>query len=590
MAGCAGPAPSPSTAADTEPSPPPDAAAEAATEPDEVAGYEPDPGTPEAPDAEPSASPPEEPVTYPKAPEPGRDVPASPPADHAAVLEDALETFESSEVFWQRGDFEDAFAALDRAYELMASVPANGDPYVAQQKEDLRHLISRRVVEIYASRQTAVGDVNGSIPQVMNDEVEREIASFQGREREFFVESYRRSGLWRPMMLEELRRAGLPEQLSWLPLVESGFKVRALSRARALGLWQFIPSTGYRYGLERDNWVDERMEPVKATRAAIAYLTDLHNLFGDWLTALAAYNCGEGTVLRQIRNQQVSYFDQFWDIYARLPRETRRYVPRFLATLAILDDPAAYGFDLPEPLPPVEAEPLEVNRPMELAALDRSLGLEKGTLAALNPELRWGATPEEPYPLRIPVGRGDALVASLDQLPEFVPRAARTTIHRVRRGETLSQVASRYGTSVSALTNLNRLRSAHRIYPGQKLTVPSGRSSGSSRAALAPGREITHRVRSGDSLWRLAQRYGTTVDRIKTDNRLSGNLLRPGQRLRIRGSGGPSAGGGGSYTVRRGDTLGAVARRHGVSLRRLLAVNHLSARSTIYPGQRLTIP
>ncbi len=238
----------------------------------------------------------------------------------------------------------------------------------------------------------------------------------------------------------------------------------------------------------------------------------------------------------------------------------------------------------------MDAEHLEVSRPVELAALDRSLGLDKGTLAALNPELRWGATPEEPYPLRIPAGRGDALVTSLDEMPEFVPLAARTTVHRVRRGETLSQVASRYGTSVAAVMNLNRLRSAHRIYPGQKLAVPSGRSSGSSRAALAPGREVTHRVRSGDSLWRLAQRYGTTVDRIQRDNRLSGNLLRPGQRLRIRGGGGAPSGGGGKYTVQRGDTLGGVASRHGVSLRQLLAVNHLSARSTIYPGQRLTIP
>ncbi len=225
-------------------------------------------------------------------------------ADHdqtVALLQDSLEAYESADIFWKQGNFEDAFAALDRAYELMAAAPLNGDPLITQEKEDLRHLISRRVIEIYASRQTAVGDVAKSIPMVLNEYVEREIKSFQGPERDFFLESYVRSGLYRPMILQELEKVGLPEQISWLPLVESGFKVRALSRARALGLWQFISSTGYRYGLERSWWIDERMDPEKATIGAIGYLTDLHNLFGDWLTALAGYNCGEGNVLRGIR-------------------------------------------------------------------------------------------------------------------------------------------------------------------------------------------------------------------------------------------------------------------------------------------------
>jgi membrane-bound lytic murein transglycosylase D len=510
--------------------------------------------------------------------------PAESHADSAALLEDSLEAFESSKVFWQQGNFEDAFAALDRAYELMASVPLNGDPFLAQQKEDLRHLISRRVVEIYASRQTAVGDPNGSIPLVINDEVKREIASFQGPERDFFLESYRRSGLYRPMILEELRHAGMPEQLSWLPLVESGFKVRALSRARALGLWQFISSTGYRYGLERDRWVDERMDPLKSTRAALSYLTDLHNLFGDWLTALAAYNCGERTIFRQIRNQTVSYFDQFWDLYGRLPRETRRYVPRFFAVLAILEDPAAYGFELPEPLPFPASQVVQVERPVELERLDRVLSLPEGTLTALNPELRHKATPDEPYALRVPPDHRTTLLAHLDQVPKWEP--PKTLVHRVRRGETLSGVAARYGTSVRALMLANRLRRPDRIWPGQQLRIPGrGGASASGSKVLAPGAEITHRVRSGDSLWRLANRYGTTVNRIKRDN---GNLLRPGQRLRIRGPG--RGAGGGSYTVRPGDTLGAISRAQGVPLDQLLRANGLSRRSTIYPGQVLTIP
>lgn len=447
----------------------------------------------------------------------------------SAVLADSLEAFESSQVFWEQGAIDDAFAALDRAYELMASVPLNGDPAVAQEKENLRQLISRRVVEIYASRQSAVGDPNRSIPVTVNEDVEREIALFQGPERRFFLESYRRSGLYRPMILERLRAAGLPEQLSWLPLVESGFKSRALSHAQALGLWQFISSTGYRYGLERSDWVDERMDPEKATDGAIGYLTDLHGLFGDWMTALAAYNCGERAVLRQIQNQPVSYFDRFWDLYQRLPRETRRYVPRFLAVLAILEDPAGYGFELPEPMAPVEYETVEVARAAGLSALDKALGQADGTLALLNPELRLGATPDEPYALKVPPGAGASVAEQVASLPEWRPPQPQFTVHRVGRGDTLSGIASRYGTSVSAIMQANRLRSAHRIHPGQQLQVP-GRG------------------------W---------------------------------------SGGGGSssvYVVRRGDTLGAIARRQGVTLTRLLSANDLSKRSTIYPGQRLTIP
>ncbi len=271
------------------------------------------------------------------------------------------------------------------------------------------------------------------------------------------------------------------------------------------------------------------MDPEKATDAAIGYLTDLHGLFGDWLTALAAYNCGESAVLRQISNQRVSYFDRFWDLYARLPRETRRYVPRFLAVVEILRDPEGYGFDLPEPMAPLEYDTVEVARPTELAALDRELGLPDGTLALLNPELRVGATPDEAYPLKVPRGSEEAAVASLAELPEWEPPRPAFAVHRVGRGETLSGIASRYRTSVGSVMAANRLRSAHRIWPGQQLQVPLSGSSG--------------------------------------------------------GSGGSSV-----YVVRRGDTLGAIARRQGVSLSRLLRENGLTSRSTIYPGQTLAIP
>lgn len=520
-------------------------------------------------------------------------------------LEQALAECDSARDAWRRGAFDEALASLDRAYSVLLQMPDNGDAVKAQEKADLRHLISRRVVEIYASRQTAVGELDRAIPLVMNANVEAEIRSFQRGERSFFVDSYRRSGRYRPMILEELRKAGIPEQLSWLPLIESGYKVRALSTARALGLWQFISSTGYRYGLRRDATVDERMDPEKATRAAIAYLTDLHGMFGDWLTAIAAYNCGEQNVLRTINSQKINYLDQFWDLYSRLPRETARYVPRFLATLHIVNDPASYGFDLPEPDQPIPFEVVQVERSVRLSDLERSLGLPAGVLEELNPELRHRSTPKAAYDLRVPAARGAQVVVALDAVPQFTPPVEDATgVHRVRRGETLSTIARRYGTSAERLRRLNNLSNPNRLSVGQRLRVPQRGGGGPTApavAATAPagggeapaaGATVRHTVRRGENLWQLAERYRTTVERIRQDNQLPSTRLRVGQTLTITAGDGSGAvpTGGGTYVVRNGDTASSIARKHGVELDRLLGANGLNRRSTLFPGQTLVIP
>jgi membrane-bound lytic murein transglycosylase D len=394
------------------------------------------------------------------------------------MQKEALDLCQSAEQQLDRGEMDEAIASVDRAYELMLSLPNNGDGVYLQAKEDIRRLVAKIVLRLYARRASTAAPLTSwdlGLPIVDNDHVRREIKKLTTVEWNEFVAGYRRSGQYRPMILAKLRAAGLPSQLSWLPLVESWFKVRALSRAGAFGLWQFIASTALRYGLSRDRWIDERLDPEKSTDAAIAYLTELHGLFGDWPKALAAYNCGEARVLRLQGRSSDRYYD-FWDLYERLPFETRRYVPRLIAALLIIENPGKYGVTLPKPLAPTDGwTRVRVERSIALDRLDQSLGLEKGTLRALNPELRRGGTPARAYDLKVPKERQEHVAAAVARLPVWRPPVPRYVIHRVRRGQTLSQIARRYRTSVSAIMRLNRIRNRNRIWPGQRLRIPRGR-------------------------------------------------------------------------------------------------------------------
>ncbi len=390
--------------------------------------------------------------------------------DDQATLDTALELTETAQEYWEDGDRDQAIEALDQAYALILKVPNNAG--LSQQKEDLRFVISRRIMEMYASRKMAAAGTSEEIPRTMNDHVEREIQSFQTQERDFFLESYKRSGRYRGEIVKALKEAGLPVELSWLPLIESGFKIRALSRSRAFGLWQFIPSTGYKYGLKRNAWIDERLDPAKATAAAIAYLQELHERFGDWATVLAAYNCGEGNVARAIRETKVDYLDNFWDLYERLPRETARYFPRVLAVLAILKEPARYGFNLEPVDNTLSYETLTIEKPVHLRSVAEAIQVDIDDLKALNPELRRDATPNSAYALKVPPGKGQVLLASLDTLAKWTPPKVEFVVHRVRRGETLSLIALRYRTSIQRILEANHIGSGRFLRVGQRIKIP----------------------------------------------------------------------------------------------------------------------
>jgi len=510
-------------------------------------------------------------------------------------LDEALDFCEVAQSFWQKGELENALDALDKAYSLILDVDTRQDAKLIQQKEDLRFLISKRILEIYASRNIVVNGNHDEIPVELNSHVEAELKRFTGYEKDYFRKSYARSGKYRPYILEALRKAGLPEELSWLPLIESGFKVKALSRARALGLWQFIPSTGYKFGLKRSRYIDERMDFIKSTDAAIAYLKELHSIFGDWATVLAAYNCGEGRVLKVIRTQNVNYLDNFWDLYQRLPMETARYVPRFFATLHIIKDPQKYGFDDFTADPALAFDTLDINRQVHLKDISKAIGVELDQLEALNPELRYHLLPPEPYELRVPKGQTETLTAALDTLPvSHLPQRA-YVYHRVRSGQTLSTIARRYRTSVRSIMRANHMRRTL-IRVGQRLKIPqrgyvtAARQAPSQPASL-PASGI-HYVRKGDSLWIIAKRYGTTVKKIEDLNHISSSHLVIGQTLKIPGFKTeplPETAQLSTYDVQNGDSPYTIAQKHNMELDRLLMINRLTPRSKIYPGQKLYI-
>jgi membrane-bound lytic murein transglycosylase D len=451
-------------------------------------------------------------------------------------LDEALGICQEAQEDWKEGNIEMALELLDRAYELLINVETNGDAEIFQQKEDIRFLISKRIVEIYASRQTMVNGNHNEIPLIMNDIVEREIKSFLGKEKKFFLDSYSRSGKYRRMILTELRKAGLPERLSWLPLIESGFLIRALSRARALGLWQFIPSTGYKFGLERNRWIDERMDPEKATKAAIEYLTQLHNIFGDWTTALAAYNCGEGTVLRVIRNQHINYLDNFWDLYVQLPSETARYVPRLMAALHLIENPEKYGLELPVPQEPVAFEEITVKKQIQLSNLATKISVSKKELIDMNPELRYKVTPDYEYLLKVPLNKSEIALASIEKMHAWRPPEPQYVYHRVRKGETLSHIARRYRTSIKKIARLNNIRRYNRLRIGQRLKIPVRGRSSKSLAKATPGSGFkTIRVRKGDCSYDIARMYGMSLKEFLSINNLSKrSVIYPGQRVLVR--------------------------------------------------------
>ena len=510
-------------------------------------------------------------------------------------IDQALELCDYAQQMWEKGKLDDALTNLDSAYSTILEIDVEIHSEFNQQKEDIRYLISKRILEIYASRQIVVNGLHNEIPITLNNHVENEIKRLTGPERKFFIQSLERSERFRPFILSELRKAGLPEEISWLPLIESGFKIRALSSARALGLWQFIPSTGYKFGLTRNYYIDERLDPHKSTMAAISYLKELHNLFGDWTTALAAYNCGEGRVLRTIRKQSINYLDNFWDLYQNLPRETARYVPRFLATLHIMNNLDKYNIKIGVPLLPTAFKTYEIKKQIHLKDIAKEIGVKETVLKDLNPELRYGLLPPEPYLLKIPEDKAEIFLSKIDEIKTTYSPPPMYVFHRVRRGDTLSGLAKKYKTSIRAISTANHIHKSQRIIAGKVLKIPSRTNAANIHAKasvrVVPEQRLVYKVKSGDNLWNIARKFDTTTKNIMVTNKLSSTALSIGQSLNITSEKQLKIAkkGASTYKVRSGDSPFLIAKKYNMSLNRLLALNQLNKKSKIFPGQKLIV-
>jgi membrane-bound lytic murein transglycosylase D len=469
-------------------------------------------------------------------------------------------------------------------------------PLDPETLEDMQLLADE---DLAAPEDEGINDVEDEVafdlPVVENDKVRYFIGYFTGPAREGFTRWLERSGRYLPLMREVFAEEGLPLDLAYLPMIESGFNPRACSRAKAVGLWQFMESTGRIYNLHNDWWKDERRDPLKATRAAARHLGDLYRRFGDWYLALAAYNAGAGKVERAIRMFESR---DFWQLSRGryLKTETKNYPPKFLAALIIAKEPAKYGFVDLDYHPPLASDTAELPSSTDLDIIARLCDVPYEEIRDLNPELKRWCTPPgiAGYPVRLPAEKAETFAGRYaDIAPD---RRANFRRHRIRPGDTLGGLAARYRIRTRDIVALNGIRNPRSLQIGRDLILPLRPGATLAADVLEDGyvrnRQRSYKVRKGDTLWGIARKFRVSTSQLCTWNGLSKRgVLRPGQVLKVAGTGGRPVAGRESvkYRVRSGDTLWDIARKFGVSTGQLCAWNGLSKRGVLRPGQVLLL-
>jgi len=405
----------------------------------------------------------------------------------------------------------------------------------------------------------------------------------------------------------------VPQELIYLAQAESGFHPFAVSRAGARGMWQFMASRATGYGLERNWWVDERQDPEKATRAAARHLKDLYREFNDWYLAMAAYNSGPGTVQSAVA--RTGYAD-FWELYNRgvLPKETRNYVPIILAVTIMAKNPVQYGLDHVAPEPPLAADTVKINYPVDLRLVAECTDASVATLQDLNPSLLRMTTPKDGgFELKLPQGTKDKYTTRIAAIP--VDKRVWWRYHKVASGDTLASIGHKYHTTASAIATANDLRASDTLQPDSRLIIPIAPGKGGAENTVAFSKKILHyRVRKGDTVLTVADDFGVPAERLRQWNHLHGNQLPPGRVLLVRrvvaepepADARKGAARGGTtaaklkssnnlnssdrrvHRVKPGETLASIAAEYKTTVGQLQRSNKLAS-ATIHPGDTLII-
>ena len=502
--------------------------------------------------------------------------------------------------------------SLDRKLDAFVSILAE-ERFFAESYAPTEQTLA----DAYDSLRATYGIPEFLIPKVERSSFERELLLVQDARVDKWVEYFTGRGrsnyqTWLERrarvgwVIEEiLREEELPVELISLAMIESGLQSGARSRAAAVGWWQFMRGTAKIRGLQVDEWIDERRDLELSTRAASRHLKLMYGMFGNWPLALAAYNAGEYRIQRAIGLQGDP---DYWEL--RLPRETRDYVPKFIAAARIAADPAAFGFEAVT-VDTLRFDSVELDDTFSLDQVAKAGGYSVRELQELNPQLLSGCTPPnlDRYRLRVPAGKGAITLAGVADIPEGERITWRK--HQLASGETLGALARRYRTSVQAIMDLNGISDARRVRAGRVLTIPYPRgaevassvvvSAPAPRASTPPaGRKaVTYRVRSGDTLISIAQAHGISVSSIQSVNGLRGSRIRAGQNLTLHVPGPIEVASRSTvdvstherteHEVRAGDTLFDIGRRYGVDVAALLEWNGLDGSAILRPGDRLSI-
>ena len=553
-------------------------------------------GAEAAPEAEPSHASPGDPdsgITGERAegdaPEPAASADSSPAGETLTPDEEALRSH-----------------VRDLEFESLQAVPypENGEavliPFDDEGEPSLLDELNEAAIpddfSLAETREARLKATSSELPLVLNTQVIRLINYFTtGRGKRTFQRTIDRSEAYRPMIERILKDEGVPPEIFHLAQAESGFRPLAISRARATGMWQFIRATGRQYGLRQNQYVDERYDPERATRAAARHLKDLYLEFGDWYLAMAGYNGGPMRVVRSVKRAGSDY----WTLCRRrlLRRETRNYVPIILAMTYVAKNPWLYESLERDPAPPLRYDTITTESEVHLNLIADITGATTAKLRELNPALRRSATPPHSYDLRLPAGTAGTFEGEIARIPEKKRLAWRR--HKVKAKETLAAIGKRYKIKSSLIAELNQLEGGE-LDQGSFLTIPSGPQKikyyhrGGAGGFLVGGTG-RYRIARGDTLGGIAQRFGTSVRQLQRWNGLTSTRIRAGRYLIVKAEGlsgttvaGSKTGGSGKYRIRSGDNLSVIAKRHGMTVAQLKQRNGLTS-NRIIAGRYLVV-